>query len=128
MTERVLLAWEMGGGLGHTRRLLALADALAVQGYEPVLAQRTVHTLADEVRERGYPMIPIPPQISLAPKGKPFRAMTYADIMAITGYAEMNVLEPLLDTWDGLLAMIQPAVVVGDYCPVLPMAARDRYP
>ena len=84
MSKRILLAWEMGGGLGHTRRLLVLADALKAKGYEPILAQRTIHTLADEVRERGYKMIPIPTQISLAPRNQPFRAMTYADIIAIT--------------------------------------------
>ena len=128
MNRRVLLAWEMGAGLGHTKRLLVLADALKAKGYEPILSQRTIHTLANEVRARGYPMIPIPPQISLAPKGKPFRAMTYADIMAITGYSNMAVLEPILDAWDGMLKLIDPAVIIGDYCPILPMAARGRYP
>ena len=128
MSRRVLLAWEMGAGLGHTRRLLVLAGALKARGYEPVIAQRNLHTLADEVRGHGYPMIPIPPQVSLAPKDQPFRAMTYADIMAICGYAQPGILEPLLDAWDGLLAMIDPVAIVGDYCPILPMAARGRYP
>ncbi|MEM6902843.1 MAG: nucleotide disphospho-sugar-binding domain-containing protein [Pseudomonadota bacterium] len=126
--KRALLAWEMGAGLGHIRRLLTVAEAMKSRGYEPVIAQRTIHTLADEVREAGISMIPIPPQISLAPKGQPFRAMTYADIMAICGYARMDVLRPILDAWDGLLAHIQPDVVIGDYCPILPMAVRSRLP
>ena len=128
MARRALLAWEMGGGLGHIRRLMVVARAVEAAGFEPVIAQRTIHTLADEVREAGYPMIPIPPQVSLAPKNEPFRALTYADIMAICGYAKMDALEPTLDAWDGLLNYIQPSVVIGDYCPILPMAVRGRYP
>ena len=128
MARRALLAWEMGGGLGHIRRLMVVARAVEAAGFEPVIAQRTIHTLADEGREAGYPMIPIPQQVSLAPKNEPFRALTYADIMAICGYAKMDVLEPTLDAWDGLLNYIQPSVVIGDYCPILPMAVRGRYP
>lgn len=123
----VLLVWEMGAGLGHIRRLLVVAEALRQRGWQPVIAQRTIHTLADEVRAAGFPMLPVPPMVSLAPRDQPFRALTYADIMAISGYARMDVLEPLLDAWDGLLRYVDPALVIGDYCPILPMAARGRY-
>ncbi|MBV6631394.1 MAG: hypothetical protein KI792_00025 [Alphaproteobacteria bacterium] len=126
--KKALLAWEMGAGLGHIRRLLTVAKGMQERGYEPVIAQRTIHTLADEVREAGIPMLPIPPQISLAPKGQPFRALTYADIMAICGYARMDVLRPILDAWDGIVSHVKPDVVIGDYCPILPMAVRGRVP
>jgi len=39
MTRRsVLLGWELGGGLSHVRRLLAVGHGLAAAGLEPVLA------------------------------------------------------------------------------------------
>jgi len=128
MARTALLAWEMGAGLGHVRRLMVVARAMREQGYDIVIAQRHLHTLADEVRDSGFAVVPIPPQITLAPKDQPFRAMTYADIMAITGYSRPDVLEPLLDAWDGMLRYIRPSIIVGDYCPILPMAARGRYP
>ena len=36
--ERVLLAWELGGNLGHVARMLALADQIEQAGDEPVWA------------------------------------------------------------------------------------------
>ena len=50
MTEknrRILLAWEMGAGFGHIRRLLVLARALKERGWIPIIGQRQIHTLAD---------------------------------------------------------------------------------
>ena len=37
---RVLLAWELGDGLGHVGRLMPLAARLERDGYVPVLAVR----------------------------------------------------------------------------------------
>ena len=128
MERIVLLAWEMGAGLGHTRRLLAVANALRDDGFEPVLAQKKIQTLAYSVREAGIAVVPTPPVTSLAPKDALFRASTYADIMAITGYADPDILEAALGAWDGLLRFINPSAIVGDYCPILPMAARGRVP
>lgn len=130
MAERqtVLLAWEMGAGLGHAKRLLAVATELRAQGLDPVIAQRDIQALSGLFRESGIPIIPTPPITSLAPKNRPFRAFSYADIMAIAGYANAEALEVLLDAWDGLMRYLQPKVVIGDYCPILPMAVRGRVP
>jgi hypothetical protein len=118
----------MGAGLGHTKRLMMVATALREEGFEPVLAQRDIRTLADKVRSADIPVVPTPHINSLAPKNKPFRALTYADIMAIAGYADEIVLRAMLDAWDGLLRYIKPSIVIGDYCPVLPLATRGRIP
>lgn len=126
--KKILLAWEMGAGLGHTRRLLQIGRALKEVGHTVILAQRTIHTLAGEVRSAGIAMLQAPQQRSLAPKGKPFRALTYADIMGVCGYADIAALEPVLDAWDGLLSGLKPDLIIGDYCPILPLAARGRYP
>ena len=38
--RRVLLAWELGAGLGHARRLLTVALTLRARGWDPVVAAR----------------------------------------------------------------------------------------
>lgn len=131
MTEknrRILLAWEMGAGYGHIRRLLVLARALIARGWEPVIGQRNIHTAANEVVAAGLQQFQNPQHRSLAPAGQAFRAYTFADIMGVCGYADRAALMPVLDVWDTMLDILKPAAIIGDYSPILPMAARGRYP
>lgn len=126
--RRILLAWEMGAGYGHIRRLLVLARALKATGWEPVIGQRTIHTAADEITAAGVQQFQNPQHKSLAPAGQVFRAWSFADIMGVCGFADRDALIPVVDVWDTMLDVICPAVIVGDYCPILPLAARGRYP
>ena len=131
MTEknrRILLAWEMGAGLGHIRRLLVLARALKQRGWEPIIGQRNIHTIADEVAAAGFQQFQNPQHRSLAPPGQPFRGYTFADILGVCGFARRDALVPVVQVWDAMLDLIRPAVIVGDYSPILPLAARGRYP
>lgn len=131
MTEknrRILLAWELGAGLGHIRRLLVLARALKQQGWEPIIGQRNIHTVADEVAAAGFQQFQNPRQRFLTPAGQRFHAYTFADILGVTGFARRGALVPLVQVWDTMLDLIRPAVIVGDYSPILPLAARGRYP
>jgi UDP:flavonoid glycosyltransferase YjiC (YdhE family) len=131
MTEknrRILLAWEMGAGFGHIRRLLVLARALKERGWTAIIGQRQIHTLADEVAAAGFVQFQCPQHRSLAPAGQVFRAHSFADIMGVCGFARRDALVPVVDVWDTMLDLIRPAVIVGDYSPILPLAARGRYP
>jgi hypothetical protein len=128
MARRVLLAWEMGAGLGHSTRLIILAKALRDRGFEPVLAQRDVRTFSGTLSSLNIPTIPTPQIPPLTPRGEPFRAYSFADIMAIAGYADTSALQGLLQMWEGLLRYLRPDMVIGDYCPILPMAVRGRVP
>jgi hypothetical protein len=126
--RRVLLAWEMGAGLGHVRRLLTVAEALRGAGWEPWLALRDIQVLPERLAAVAAGVLQAPVLVSQAPPRTTFAAQTYADIMAVSGYLSETALAATLAGWDGLLELLAPRLVVADYAPVLPLAALGRVP
>lgn len=125
----VLFAWELGGGLGHVRPLLAVARALASRGHSPVFALRNPADAAGPVLAAGFPVLqaPIrlgPPRLPATPSD--FRS--FSDILALSGWGHPDDLEPLLRSWDGLLDLVRPAIAVADHAPALTLAARGSLP
>ncbi|SEQ34860.1 UDP:flavonoid glycosyltransferase YjiC, YdhE family [Faunimonas pinastri] len=123
-----LLAWELGAGLGHARRLLVAAKALQQRGFRPIVAARELWAATDEFHAAGIPLIQAPHHQGQAPKVRPFRARGFADMVAICGFARAEALWPAVHGWDGLFDLVRPDVVVADYSPVLSLAAYGRVP
>ncbi|MBZ9573737.1 nucleotide disphospho-sugar-binding domain-containing protein [Modicisalibacter sp. MOD 31.J] len=126
--RRVLLAWEMGEGLGHARRLLTIAEALLAMGWRPVVAAREPAALAAHYRAVGIEVIAAPAHRSCFPGPGRFRAATYADVMGVCGYADREQLAMRVAAWESLLDAWAPAVVIADYAPLLSLAAFGRCP
>src|SRR5262249_15085759 len=122
----VLLAWEWGAGLGHAGRLLGLAHELKRRGFRPVVAARELWRLATEYHDARIPLIQAPTGRYLGPKE--FHARSYADLIAVYGYQKTSALWALVLGWDNLLKLLRPALVIGDYSPILALAARGRIP
>lgn len=127
-TRRVLLAWELGSGFGHAQRLLTAAQALQAVGWQPIVAARHITTLSDEHAASGIPLLQAPMHVPLAPKDGSFRALTYADIMAIAGYGRLDALRAITAGWDALIDLVCPAVIIADYSPFLTLAAYGKVP
>ena len=125
---RILLAWEMGEGLGHAARLLHLAIRLAAQGWAPVVAARNPAALAERYAAAGIALIAAPSHRSCFAGPGPFQAATFADVMGVCGYADPAKLAAMMVAWDDLLERQAPAVVVADYAPLLSLAAFGRMP
>jgi len=127
MNAKVLLAWEMGAGLSHATRLLVVAKALKAVGWTPIVAARDVSTFADQYRAESILVVQAPLQLqSQVPPGQVFRARSFADIIAACGFQRLEALWPVVIAWDSLLDLIRPAVVVADYCPILPLACLGQ--
>jgi UDP-N-acetylglucosamine transferase subunit ALG13 len=128
-SKTVLLAWELGGGLGHARRLLAIALALHRQGWRPIVAAREVWACAAEYRHADVPLIQAPLHRGLSPaEGARFQARSFADMVAACGYRRVEELYAVVSAWDRLIDMIQPSVIIADYSPLLSLAAHGRVP
>lgn len=128
-TKTAFLAWELGGGLGHARRLLQVACELQGRGWLPIVAARELWACADEYRRASIPLLQAPLHRGLAPQESArFRARSLADILAACGYRNIEELETVVSVWDSLLDMTRPAVVVTDYSPMLALAAHGRVP
>jgi rhamnosyltransferase subunit B len=124
--KSVLLAWELGAGLGHAKRLLRIAIALKERGYKPVVAARELWAAAGEYQKAGIALLQAPHHQSLAPPN--FRARGYADMLAACGFQRQEALAPVVAGWDTLLGYVRASVVVADYSPILSLAAWGRVP
>jgi hypothetical protein len=78
------------------------------------------------IRDR-FPVLPAPIFASAAPV-RPFRAASFADILAIRGYTDAHELEGALAGWDRLIEQVRPDLIICDYSPTLCLAAAGALP
>lgn len=132
---RVLFGWEFGAGLGHLTRFRPIGDRLVEAGAEVVLVLQDVDRATmflDPVTGRprpGYRLLQAPRwNIPRDPRIRKIPTHSFADVMRLIGFAERAALAPRLTAWEGILDLVRPDVVVGDFSPTLNLAARDRAP
>lgn len=120
---RVLLASELGGGLGHVAMAAALARALAAAGCDPVIA------CPDPARARQLPAAKgcnVVQGLQSQPDprfgGRDYLARSFADVLAWWGFGDVGLLSARIRAWQHILAEQQPQVVVAEYAPALCLA------
>lgn len=123
-----LLGWERGRGGGYVKRLRRLAEQLAAQGHRPVLAMPAA--AMDYAAAYGdavaFPVVEAPrvPAVEIGRAG----VRGYADLLELYGFADRASLEALTAAAGGLLAEVQPALIVAENAPALALAAYGRVP
>jgi len=126
----VLLAWELGSGLGHVMTLRRLATRLARRRWRLVAAVKDL-TSAQALAAYGIEVLqaPIWP-FMLAENGQcaPISSASLGDMLAGFGLADEPALRMLLLAWDHLLALVRPDLIVADYAPAVSLVARGRVP
>jgi hypothetical protein len=125
----VLLGWELGGGLGHVHQALALARELAAHGHRPVLAFKNLVEPWPVLQGSPFPVLQAPlwhPRPVAAERN--FLAGSYADILAIRGFADVGDLTAMVQGWQALLDLVQPRLVIADHSPTLCLAAYQALP
>ena len=125
---RFLLAWEIGGGLGHLVPLAQVAQPLVQRGHEVhfvlrdlAAARSTLGALAASPRVRLWQ----------APLWQlPYRAQqpsaSYAELLFHAGYLDAQRLHGLVQGWQSLLDAIDPDLLLADHAPTALLAARGR--
>jgi len=118
----VLLANEMGAGLGHITRLMPVARALKDRGHQPVIAVHDIVGAAPATNGEQLPVVEAP---SWRGRCYPKSATrTFACILADRGFARPDVLAPTMSGWLSLLELITPDLIVVDHSPTLCAAAH----
>jgi hypothetical protein len=125
----VLMGWELGGGLGHVQPLVRIARALAAQGHRPVFAVKDLLEVAPVLQRESFPVLqaPIWPGRLTATQGA-FLAASYADILAIRGFADADQLYTMARAWQQFFEIVHPALIVCDHSPTLCLAAYGLLP
>src|SRR5262245_66660318 len=111
----VLIAWELGAGLGHVRPLLAVAEALAQEGHRPVLALRDTVETWPVLRHQPFPVLPAPMMLRPMDIGRPFAATSMTDVLAVVGWGAGDSLEALHRSWQGPIDAGRPSLAGADF-------------
>ncbi|MDP1650653.1 MAG: glycosyltransferase [Rubrivivax sp.] len=125
---RFLLAWELGGGMGHMVPLVQVAQSLLQRGHE-------VHFVLRDLSgaRSALGALAASPQVHLwqAPVWLlPYQAAqpsaSYAELLFHAGYLDAERLRALVQGWQSLLDVIQPDLLLADHAPTALLAARGR--
>lgn len=122
----VLLANELGSGLGHITRLMPVARALQDRGHTPVIAVHDVVAAAPALTDPSIPVLQTPQWRGRVHPKTPTR--TFACLLADRGFARPDVIGPLLTSWLSLLDTVKPDLIVADHSPTLYVAAHGGTP
>lgn len=126
---KVLVGWELGAGLGHVRRLLAVSRGLAAYGHQPVFAIRNLVEPWPALRDAPFPLLQAPQwQPRPDQTGKHFRAAAISDIFAMQGFDSPDDLLPMVEGWQNLINLTRPGLIISDYSPTLCLAAYGVNP
>jgi hypothetical protein len=128
--KRVLLAWELGAGLGHVMTLRRVARPLAMAGVGVTAVVKDL-SAGRVLAEAGIgvvlaPIWPVRPY-GEAPR-RPVSSATFIDSLAGFGLADPVVLSSLIAAWRQLFALARPNLVIADYAPAAALAARHQLP
>lgn len=123
--NRVLLAWELGGGAGHLASLRPVAEALLARGHRVTLAARDIGSAAlifnGMEKQMQIVQAPICPKTYTGLADPP---LNFAEIMMRFAYLDTPMLKAMLLGWRGLLQLTGADRLVVDHAPTALLAAR----
>ncbi len=124
--SRILMAWELGGGLGHSVPLSQIAAALLDGGHEVHIALRDLSTahgaFGTLARRPGLHLWQAPLWLPTL-RGLP-EAATYAELLYRAGYLDPTRLLGLVRAWRSLYETLRPDCLLVDHAPTALLAAR----
>ena len=121
----ILIAWELGSGLGHLHPLSQLARKLRSAGHRVVLASRDLSLVEGLFGGCGIECFQAPFSHGPLPQERqPVR--TYAQILRHFGFGKPAELSELTSAWNNLYATIEPDLLLADHSPSAVLAARKH--
>lgn len=123
--KTVLMAWELGGGLGHLSPLAVLGRELLKRGHRVLLAARDLSRVESVFAESGVRWLQAPVKTAVSPdRIDPPR--TFAHILYNSGYADSSELSGMVAAWCALYDLTGADAVVCDHAPTALVAGRVR--
>lgn len=120
---KILLAWELGAGLGHMANLRTIGLALARRGHQVVAALR------DPARAGAWfgtiPVVAAPVSHGL-PEDAIAESCTYADLLHNNGWASDEQLASLARAWRSLYDLVDADIVVMEFSPLALLALQEH--
>ncbi len=122
---KVLFAWELGAGMGHLSPHEPLLRHLCQLGHEVVVVAQNVVKARRAFRDLSLVTLQCPMNLEKPdPVYRPTPSM--AHVLHNSGFSRAESLKARIQSWQELLELIRPDLVVGDYYPTLQLALLDR--
>jgi UDP:flavonoid glycosyltransferase YjiC (YdhE family) len=115
-----LLAWELGGNLGHVAPLLQIAQQLSHNGWRCVFALCDL-SAAYSYLENSYEYVQAPAYRQLKPHAS--SSLSFADELLRVGYSDPKELAGLIHAWQTLFTQSKPDLLISDLSPTANLAA-----
>ncbi|MGH8504450.1 MAG: glycosyltransferase [Stenotrophobium sp.] len=120
---RILLAWELGAGLGHVAPLRALAQELRQQGHDCTFALRDL-AVAEEFLPPGLgPVVQAPLNLGAIQQAVKTQ-VSYASLLHNTGFDDAQGLAARLRAWRRIMLDHACDLLLADHAPTAIVAAR----
>lgn len=128
--SRVLLGWELGGGLGHTIRFKRLTAELEKRGHAVSVAlPHSYHASQIGLDRSRIHMVPEWPGLGRGRANpKEPSAITHGEMLASTIFGPVEEIADHVGAWRKVYADAKPDVVIADYAPGAVLAARGLLP
>ena len=127
----ILVTYELGAGLGHLNRLVAVAQRLkGDHNWVFALPDRTLgepivrRAFGDKARvlEGARWQVPNDPNVRNIP------THTFADVIAIIGFNDGSKLSAKTAHWHSVLQEVVPNLIIADFAPTLRLAIGSKVP
>lgn len=124
---RVVLAWELGGGVGHAVPLAQVASALLERGHEVHLVWKDLSVCRETL---GSLMTARRLHLWQAPLWQPnlgglVEPASHAEILFHAGFLDADRLHGVVCAWRTLFCNVRPDLMLVDHAPTALLAARS---
>ena len=124
MAQRVLIAWELGGGFGHVARLRPFAEQLKADGHACAFAMRNLGVAEQLLDPSLGPLYQAP--VRLGDPINPVRTqVSYASLLHNIGFSNPVELAGRLRAWRDLMRILRTELVIADHSPLALIAAQS---
>jgi hypothetical protein len=120
----VLIAWELGGGLGHVVPLRPLVRGLCQRGHRVFAALKDLSRAAGVFGRDGVGYLQAPFRLGQVANHIP-RPRTLAHILHNVGFGDAEELRTLAEAWRNLYDYVRPDLILFDHSPTALLAARQ---
>jgi UDP:flavonoid glycosyltransferase YjiC (YdhE family) len=121
--ERIVFAWELGGGLGHIQRILPIARKLKEKNHEVICVMKDFINADKIMGEYGIKVMQAPVWHEKV-KNRIENTFSYADTLYNHGYLIKGRLQSMVSAWRCLFESIDPDFLIADHAPTALIAAR----
>lgn len=122
---RILLCWELGGGLGHLAPLQQISEYFIAQGHEVWLASKDVTRVRRIFADLPVNLLQAPHTENSRDLGVNKQAAAgFADLLRRVGYHNELALLGLVQAWKTLIELVSPDLIMVDHSPTALLACR----